>query len=991
MSLKRACAVLVIMSLWPGIGQAQQLYTLETEHLRLIYYDQAHRYILPHLARSFENAFGFHRRLFDYTPNEKVTILFHDFNDYGGGGTSTLPWNYIMLGMEPMDYVYETQPTNERMNWLINHELVHLVETDNYSARQTFFRRLFRGKVSPSPENPISLVYSYLASPRWYAPRWYHEGIAVFLETWMAGGLGRAMGGYDEMLFRTMVRDDARFYDFVGIESEGSTADFQIGQISYLYGTRFMSYLAYTYSPDKVMDWVRIGPGAKAGFSAQFRHVFGASIDDVWSQWIDFEKVWQTANLDSVRQYSATTGRRLVDKALGSVSRSFFDQETGLIYSAILYQGTSAHLAAIDPATGTLTRLTNVEGPALYYVTSLAFDSEAGILFYTSDNSKGWRDLRSYDIRKGQKQLLQKDLRAGDLAFNRADKSLWGVQHHNGYSRVIRIAPPYTEASLITVLPYGQDMTDLDISPDGRLLSAAMTDISGKNDLIVIELDAFVSGSTDYRSLFEFDNSSPAGFTFSDDGRYLTGSSYYTGVSNIFRYDFQTEEMEVLTNAESGYFRPIPLSADSLVCFEYTGAGFVPVMLPVKPLEDVAAVNYLGLAIVLKHPRVKEWNVGSPAGIDLEALTTYDGPYRILQQTRISHLYPVVQSYRNALALGLYLNAADPLGLGNLDLTASYSAADTLDQKERLHLNAQYRYWDWTVSASYNRADFYDLFGPTMSSRRGYSLGLAYNRSLSSDAPAKLNLGIKATLYGDLDALPDFQNELLGAFDRYISVGASLSYSRFSNVLGGLEPTKGISWSLNLNGNYVNDLLFPKLMVQAYFGIPTPITFSSLWIQPSAGYSMGEASESFANFYFGGFGNNWVDYQDAERWREVSAFPGMGLQDTDITEYPSGIAYAKVMGEFRLPPIRFRRLGLPSLYANWLKITPFAALLWTSGAGDSASTYSSLGVQADLHLVLFSGLNTTFSMGYALARRLATSDISVKKYSPELMISLKIL
>ena len=31
-------------------------------------------------------------------------------------------------------------------------------------------------------------------------PRWYVEGAAVFMETWMAGGIGRAQSAYDEMV-----------------------------------------------------------------------------------------------------------------------------------------------------------------------------------------------------------------------------------------------------------------------------------------------------------------------------------------------------------------------------------------------------------------------------------------------------------------------------------------------------------------------------------------------------------------------------------------------------------------------------------------------------------------------------------------------------------------------------------------------------------------------------------------------------------------------
>ena len=51
------------------------------------------------------------------------------------------------------------------------------------------------------------------------------------MTTWMNGGIGRVMGGYDEMMFRTMVRDSMHIYDAVGLESEGTTNDFEIGSI----------------------------------------------------------------------------------------------------------------------------------------------------------------------------------------------------------------------------------------------------------------------------------------------------------------------------------------------------------------------------------------------------------------------------------------------------------------------------------------------------------------------------------------------------------------------------------------------------------------------------------------------------------------------------------------------------------------------------------------------------------------------------------------
>ena len=95
----------------------------------------------------------------------------------------------------------------------------------------------------------------------------------------MAGGLGRAQGGYDEMVFRSMVRDDTPFYDPLGLVSEGTKIDFQVEVNSYLYGTRFMTWLARRYSPEQLIEWVSRRDGSRGYYSAQFKHVFGMSLE----------------------------------------------------------------------------------------------------------------------------------------------------------------------------------------------------------------------------------------------------------------------------------------------------------------------------------------------------------------------------------------------------------------------------------------------------------------------------------------------------------------------------------------------------------------------------------------------------------------------------------------------------------------------------------------------------------------------------------------
>jgi hypothetical protein len=48
--------------------------------------------------------------------------------------------------------------------------------------------------------------------------------------------------------------------------------------------------------------------------------------------------------------------------------------------------------------------------------------------------------------------LLTAESRVGDLVLNPADRSVWGVQHHNGISTLVRFPLPY-DKGWNTILP----------------------------------------------------------------------------------------------------------------------------------------------------------------------------------------------------------------------------------------------------------------------------------------------------------------------------------------------------------------------------------------------------------------------------------------------------------------------------------------------------------------------------------------------------------
>jgi len=907
------------------------------------------------------------------------------------------------------------------MNWLMHHELTHIVTTDMPNNVDRFWRGLFRGKVSTSIDDPISIMYSYLTNPRRYAPRWYHEGSAVFMESWMANTKGRVFGAYDEMVFRTRVRANATIYDIVGLESEGKTTDFQIGVNSYLYGTRFICYAANTYGPEKFVEWVSRKDGSKAYFTSQFKKVFGLSIDKAWSDWIQWEREFQTNNLELVRQYPTTQFRPVSNMSLGSVSKGFYDDKNGKIYVGVFYPAEVSHIAAIDVKTGAMEKVADIHGAAIFFVMSAAFDPDKGDLFFTMDNGH-WRDLWMVNVYTKESKKLYEDLRTGHLAFNQADNSLWGIRNADGYSTVIRLEAPYEEFSSIKTFGYGgafeeYDAHTMDISPDGETLSIVKVDMNGIHRLTHVSMESAMSGDFTGKPIFDFDTSAPENFVFSKDGRYQYGSSYYSGVSNIFRYDAAEDTVVALSNAETGFFNPIPVSDDSLIVLRYTSDGFRPVMIPNQEVEDVSAVNFLGWDIYDKHPVVQTWATKAPTNLDLEKIIIKEGDYKPISTMGLSSIYPVVQAYQDPKypAYGVRMNFMSTLGLNKADLTITYSPQDSIPDDQKIHAIGTFKLnvmtgplaGSWTFSGGKDASDFYDLFGPTISSRKGSFIRTSFSKSINSHLP--LNMATSIAVYGGFEELPDYQDQP-AAYDKFLSGSLSFSHYKARRTLGSIDQEKGRIASFSLSGSYLphsadTPKLYTKGTLNASYGALLPLVdHLPLWIRASAGNSMrilgdktiADENASFGYYYFGGFGNNWIDYQGIKRYRQYYTFPGTGITSL------GGTNFVKVLGELILPALRFRHVGTPFFYLNWARLSLFSSVLQggifagnllsyeSSTFGEEITRATNLGAQIDFRLVLFSYMRSTLSVGYAIAKA-ELKNGSTLEYSPELMISLQIL
>jgi len=979
---------LALASLASASSFAQQLSVVETDKLRLLYFDPTETYLVPRVIQTFHNSMDRQESILGYAPDEKITVLLTDFSDYGNAGATSVPANSVIVDIAPLALTFETAATAERMYTIMNHELVHISNTDQPAPADLKARRFFRGKVLADPEHPETILYQYLTAPRKTSPRWFLEGMAVFLETWMAGGRGRAQGAYDEMVFRAMVRDDAHFYDPLGLVAEGVKVDFQVGANAYLYGSRFITYLAYEYSPDKVVEWAQRDEGSRRSYEEEFNRVFGKPLNDAWQDWIAFEHEFQTENLGRVREYPTTPYDLLLSEAVGSVSRAYYDADTNSLIAGFREPGVVANIGELSLDSGEVRRLEDIKGPMIYRVSSVAFDPDSDTIFYTTDNY-AYRDLMMLDRETGKAKRLQRDARIGEIVFNRQDRSLWGVRHLNGYASLVHIPHPYTEWNLVTTLPYGEVLYDLDISPDGTRLSGSFGNIDGKHSLQVHEISALLNEAVEPVASYSFGDTIPESFVFSPDGKYLFGSSYYTGVSNIFRFEVDTGELEAVSNTETGFFRPVPLDNDNLIVFSFTGQGFIPATIKAEPLEDVSPILYLGNRTISRHPVLETWRAGSPDDIDAESRIVSSGTYTASGNLGMESLYPTLLGYKDSVSVGLKAIYSDKLRLDTLSIGAGYSTDSDLPSEERANFSIVYHHnvisasplaGAWTFSAKHNNADFYDLFGPTKRSRKGNQFAIDYSKSLIYDDPRRLGLTVNVSHFTDMDALPRYQN-IPVTFDTLSSINAQLEYSNLKGSLGAVDDEKGFSWNIGTALNHVDSDTIPKVLAGFDFGFALPWKHSSIWLRNSAGGAFGEPNDEFANFFFGGFGNNYVDRGVVKRYREYYAMPGFQLNAVP------GRNFYRSMLEWNLPPLRFKRVGTPGFYMSWARPALFFTTLTTNFDDSSIrQEVQSAGIQVDFRFTILSRMNMTLSAGYAkgFGNDLIPDD-------EEFMLSLKIL
>ncbi|MCQ2176963.1 MAG: hypothetical protein MJY41_03375 [Bacteroidales bacterium] len=975
--------------------QAQTIYQYKSDSATVCFFNKSQSQYIPMLMRRYQLGRTLHSQVWGDLPGQAPFMMLTDWEDDGNAGVTAIPHTMIQIGLAPLNMSYFVAPSDERYAHLFKHEYTHVVMTDKANGKDLGWRNFTGSKVVPDSEYPLSSLWGYFAAPRWYAPRWYHEGIACFMETWMSRGFGRALGGYDETYFRTRVLEGKDMFSVVGLETEGNTSDFQQGATSYLYGTRFVNYLVYSDSLGKLVDFYNRTDSSRTYFLNQFKNVYGRNLRDSWQDWQDFEKLHQQKNLEKIAEYPLTELRPMTDVNQGAMSPMIVDEEAGAAFAAVNHSGDFAKVVRYRlDADGRIQgedRLGYIDGSQMYQNAYLAYDKKGQRLFWTDRNFK-MRGLVVCNLATGRTVRKLKYQRMYDICYDNANGYLYGLLSNMGICSLVRYDSSLENREVLYSFPFGVSVSDLDVSHDGSRLVASMLGTAGEHTLVLFDTGGFDDGVVSYTELYSLEDSNLSQFRFSSDDRTLTGFSYYTGVPNAWAYDLETGDFNLLSNVQSGIFAPYLGSDGKVYALSYGSDGMTPVTFDYEILHDANSIDFLGQKAYDAHPDLPDLGRLEAPLPRIEFGEVYDSitVYHPLREMKFQGAYPDIAGFtdRNAWnnvtpVLGYHLAFYDPLSLCSLNLFMGASPWSTNDWGSRFHISASLKYWQWSLKASWNEASFYDLFGPLRRSRKGYQFVLGYDTKRNMQSPFSISWGGHLGHYGKLDALPLYQDvQVQSGITSFQTFDAYINGSKVRSSLGAVSGEQGYRFGASAYSYLAGGKLFPAIDLTWEQGFLLPVgKHNAFWFKGCAGQNFGDSNSTLGNYYFGGFRNNWVDNGTINRYHSLSAMPGAKIDQIGAHNY------LKATGEINFSPIRFNNFGSLQCYPNVIQFTTFVNDLVTDVWGKTScnrANYISAGAQMNIQMVLFAHMTTTLSVGYA---RIWGDQLR----DGELMISLKLL
>ncbi len=617
-----------------AVAPTARWFTLETEHFRVHFHEGAHMEALAQrIGRTAEAAHAALTPRLHWTPSRKVDVLLTDDVDSSNGSASSY--------LRPVMTFYAELPEDMSVlhdydDWawgLVVHEYSHILHLDNATGPPAWINRVFGNQ----------LMMNNLL------PRWYTEGLATYEESNLSSG-GRLRSSLFDMWLRATFLEGKPF-DLA--ETSHVPTRWPRGNLAYLYGGRFLGFIAERHGEDALARFNR-GYGARLLPYA----LNATALDTIGEDFIHLYREWQASLVEGYARFLAParaaglTPVSVLTTAGQSTDHPHFSADGQRLFYLELGPDRRPAIRSMRPDGSENRKEAQLWADAIF---DLSPDGKK-LIFSSSEIFEEYSifdDLYEVDLQTRSRERLSWGLRATEPAYSPDGKSVAFVARSGGGGtwlglltledrKLTRLYEPSVDNRVFTP----------SFSPDGGALVFSQQ-VDGARQLRRLNL-----ATREVETLLgdRFMNLQPR---YAGPERLLF-SSDRTGIFNLYALELTSRAVRQLSNVETGAFHP-DLSPDgkTLAFTHYSARGYDIATMSAQPPP-------LAAPLPDRPPRPP------PQYRDDPKVTYPVAAYNPLPSLLPQYWVPLLVSDPRGLAVGLETSGSDIVGRHAWALTAAY-------------------------------------------------------------------------------------------------------------------------------------------------------------------------------------------------------------------------------------------------------------------------------------------------------------------------------
>lgn len=541
--------------------------TIETRHF-FVHYHQGTQRTAQEVAKIAESVYGPITTMYDHEPDQRVSIIIRDHDDYSNGGAYFYD-NKIELWASALDF--ELRGTHPWLWDVVTHEFTHIIQIQTTMKFGRKVPGIYFQWLGYEAERRPDVLYGYpnviVSYPMsgFIVPGWFAEGVAQYnnpdfqYDYW---------DSHRDMILRMyMIDGNPLTWDEMAVFGKNSLGNESV----YNSGFSLVSYIGQKYSVEKLREISRkLAAPFRLTMSGAIEAVLGKTGSQLYEEW-KAEKTAQYNHLADSLRVTQREGEIIEKEGFGNTYPVFSQDNSKIAYISNKGEDNFAYsrVYLYDCVTKT-SKLIVPEGQLPAVRSSLSFSPDGKYLYFarSTRNNPHWseyNDLYRFNFVAKKEERLTYGLRAFNPKLSPDGKKIVYTTGSDGTLNLGICNADGKNSTVLTKFQNGEQVYTPVWSKDGKIIAFGYS--IGHNQSIVI-----VDTNGENLRMLQHDGDCRDPFFASDSMLYYAWDR--SGIFNIYALNLQTAYEQQVTNVLGGAFLPTLNERGDLAYVTYTSSGY---------------------------------------------------------------------------------------------------------------------------------------------------------------------------------------------------------------------------------------------------------------------------------------------------------------------------------------------------------------------------------------------------------------------------------